>query len=126
MRLAVAGFLFLRQSARWYVQYYISLISLPVDMDQHFGSFVWDARKETANIRKHGIDFETAAHAFKDPARKIYADEKHGASEERLFCIGQVEGKILTVRFTHRDGLIRIYGAGYWRNGRRYYEAGKG
>ena len=91
-------------------------------MDRHFGSFVWDAKKETANIRKHGVDFETAANAFKDPDRKIYTDERHGQPEERLFCLGKVTGRILTVRFTYRESRIRIYGAGYWRKGRRYYE----
>ncbi|MGB4520668.1 MAG: BrnT family toxin [Candidatus Omnitrophota bacterium] len=43
-------------------------------------------------------------------------------SEERFFCIGKVEGKILTVRFIYRGGKIRIFGAGYWRKGERYYE----
>lgn len=92
-------------------------------MDRHFGSFVWDVRKEAVNIEKHGVDFETAARTFKDPKRKIVSDEKHQKPEERLFCIGKVGGKILTVRFTYRGGLVRIYGAGYWRKGRRYYEA---
>jgi uncharacterized DUF497 family protein len=91
-------------------------------MDRCFGSFVWDTRKETANVRKHGVDFETAARAFKDPNRKIYKDEKHSESEGRLFCLGEVNGRVLTVRFTYREGRIRIYGAGYWRQGRRYYE----
>jgi uncharacterized DUF497 family protein len=91
-------------------------------MDRHFGSFVWDVKKEAANLRKHGVDFETAARAFKDPDRKIYTDEQHGQTEERLFCLGKFRGKILTVRFTYRAGSIRIYGAGYWRKGRRYYE----
>ena len=91
-------------------------------MDRHFGSFAWDVRKEAANIRKHGVEFEKAAKVFTDPGRKIYVDEKHGTAEERLFCIGKVGGKVLTVRFTYREGHIRIYGAGYWRKGRRYYE----
>jgi len=91
-------------------------------MDRQAGSFVWDVEKEAANIQKHGVDFETAARAFKDPRRKIYADERHGEMEERLFCLGRVEGKIMTVRFTYREGKIRIFGAGYWRRGRRYYE----
>ena len=86
------------------------------------GSFVWDAQKELANIRKHGVDFATAAKAFLDPKRKIFSDEQHGDEEARLFCIGEVEGKVLTVRFIYREGRIRIYGAGYWRKGRRYYE----
>ena len=91
-------------------------------MNRHFGSFVWNTRKEAANVRKHGVDFETAARAFKDPGRKIYRDEKHDETEERLFCLGKVSGRVLTVRFTYREGRIRIYGAGYWRGGRRYYE----
>ena len=91
-------------------------------MDRHVGSFIWDVRKEATNVRKHGVDFETAAKAFTDPKRQIYIDEKHGKTEERLFCLGKVGRRILTVRFTYREGRIRIYGAGYWRRGRHYYE----
>lgn len=91
-------------------------------MDRRFGSFVWDVRKEATNVRKHGVNFETAAEAFTDPGRKIYVDERHSGMEERLFCLGKVGARILTVRFTYRRGRIRIYGAGYWRKGRRYYE----
>jgi hypothetical protein len=29
---------------------------------------------------------------------------------------------VLTVRFTWRDGTIRIIGAGYWRKGKAIYE----
>jgi len=91
-------------------------------MDRRIGSFIWNIEKEAANLQKHGVDFETAARAFKDPKRKIYTDERHGKGEARYFCIGEVEGRILTVRFLHRHETIRIFGAGYWRKGRRYYE----
>ena len=30
-----------------------------------------------------------------------------------------VEGGVMTVRFTYRDGSIRIFGAGYWRKGKK-------
>ena len=93
-------------------------------MDRHFGSFIWNIEKERKNILKYRVDFEEAAEAFKDPERKIFIDEKHGVSEERMFCIGKVAGRIITVRFIYRGGLIRIFGAGYWRGGRRYYEKG--
>jgi hypothetical protein len=33
-----------------------------------------------------------------------------------------VNGGVLTVRFTYREGIIRIYGAGYWRKGKAIYE----
>jgi len=85
-------------------------------------SFIWDLNRESANIRKHGIDFITASKAFKDPERKIYIDSKHSLKEERLFCIGRVAKRIITVRFTYRDDKIRIFGAGCWRKGKVYYE----
>lgn len=28
----------------------------------------------------------------------------------------------MTVRFTYRGGVIRIFGAGYWRKGKQIYE----
>lgn len=35
-------------------------------MESESGSFIWDSEKELINIYKHGIDFVTAAKAFKD------------------------------------------------------------
>lgn len=43
-------------------------------------------------------------------------------NEERFFCIGKVNEGIITVRFTYRHQKIRIFGAGYWRKGRKLYE----
>ncbi|MDD5109364.1 MAG: BrnT family toxin [Candidatus Omnitrophica bacterium] len=86
------------------------------------GVFIWDHRKELINIKKHGVDFVVATSAFKDIKRKIYTDSKHSEDEERFFCVGKVDGKILTVRFIYRHDKIRIFGAGYWRKGKVYYE----
>ena len=91
-------------------------------MTGNFTGFIWDGRKERENRKKHGVDFSTAAKAFKDPKRGIYTDERHSEDELRFFCIGEVEGRILTVRFTYRAGNIRIIGAGYWRKGVKYYK----
>ena len=84
--------------------------------------FVWDADKERANVEKHGVDFHQARLAFLDPYRKIYKDAKHSNHEERYFCIGKVNSKILTVRFVYRHEEIRVLGAGFWRKGRSLYE----
>jgi len=46
----------------------------------------------------------------------------HSAGETRYYCFGVVEGGVLTVRFTFRDDVIRIFGAGYWRRGKVLYE----
>lgn len=91
-------------------------------MDVEYESFVWDAEKEWNNLIKHGVDFQLAAEAFSDPHRKIFVDCKHSREEERLYCIGKVKDRILTVRFTYRQDKIRIIGAGIWRKGRGIYE----
>ena len=91
-------------------------------MEKRFGRFIWDVEKEQENIVKHGLDFATAIKAFLDVKRKISVDSKHSAQEERFFCVGKVEDKIITVRYTYRNKQVRIFGAGYWRKGRIYYE----
>lgn len=84
--------------------------------------FEWDANKDTENQEKHGVAFSLAQYAFADPRRVIAEDLAHSEAEKRYFCFGEVEGGILTVRFTHRGGVIRIIGAGYWRKGKAIYE----
>ncbi len=61
-------------------------------------------------------------YAFADPKRVIAEDLSHSSSEERYYCFGWVEGGVLTVRFTYRGEVIRIFGAGYRRKGKRIYE----
>ena len=86
-------------------------------------SFEWDARKDAENQDKHGVPFILAQHAFADPYRVIAADTRHSsAKEQRYFCFGRVAGGVLTVRFTHRAGVVRRLGAGYWRKGKAIYE----
>jgi uncharacterized protein len=85
-------------------------------------TFEWDERKAAENLRKHGVSFTLAQHAFFDPHRIIARDLKHSETERRHYCIGRVGEGILTVRFTHRGRVIRIIGAGYWRQGKRLYE----
>ena len=85
-------------------------------------TFEWDQRKDAKNQSKHGIPFALAQYAFADPNRVIAEDVAHGEKEKRYFCFGRVGEGILTVRFTYRAGLIRIFGAGYWRKGKAIYE----
>ena len=54
--------------------------------------------------------------------RIILKNEKYSIDEDRYFCIGQIDKRIVTVRFIMRKNNIRIIGAGYWREGRKLYE----
>jgi uncharacterized protein len=84
--------------------------------------FDWDSSKDAENQRKHGVDFARAQYAFADPMRVIAKDVAHSQTEERFYCFGEVDGGVLTVRFTYRASVIRIIGAGYWRKGKAIYE----
>ena len=84
--------------------------------------FDWDPDKDRENQSKHGVSFALAQFAFADPRRVIAEDLSHSSSEKRYCCFGGVGEGILTVRFTYREGLIRIFGAGYWRRGKRIYD----
>ena len=84
--------------------------------------FEWDPKKDRDNQEKHGVSFVKAQFAFADPRRVIAEDLSHSSGEKRHYCFGWVDGGVLTVRFTYRDEVIRIFGAGYWRKGKGIYE----
>ena len=84
--------------------------------------FDWDSNKDIENQLKHDVSFSVAQFAFADPKRVIAKDTSHSQTEERFYCFGEVDGGILTVRFTYRESVIRIIGAGYWRKGKAIYE----
>jgi len=81
--------------------------------------FEWDETKNAANIKKHAVSFYEAQQAFLDPHRVIAEDSAHSMNEPRFYCFGEVGDGVLTVRFTYRDNTIRIFGAGYWRQGKK-------
>lgn len=93
-----------------------------VDSEQRV-SFEWDEEKDLSNQEKHGVSFSLAQFAFADPKRVILEDLTHSTeSEKRYFCLGEVNQGIMTVRFTYRQGHVRIFGAGYWRKGKQIYD----
>ena len=87
-------------------------------------NFEWNESKNLENQQKHGVSFYEAQHAFLDTKRIIAKDTTHSQDEQRYYCFGLNEEKngIITVRFTYRSGAIRIFGAGYWRKGKKIYE----
>jgi len=85
-------------------------------------TFEWDVKKNEENKKKHGVSFELAQYAFGDSNRVIAEDLSHSGKEKRFYCFGKVNEGIITVRFTYRKKVVRIFGAGYWRKGKRIYE----
>ncbi len=79
--------------------------------------FDWDESKAADNLRKHGVDFETAMTIFSDPLVLTIADPDHSETEERWVSLGQAHDRrlILTVHtFTEPDNekaALRIISA---------------
>ncbi len=91
--------------------------------NESYSSFEWDANKDRVNQKKHGVPIGVAQYAFADPNRIILEDLSHSTeAEQRYFCLGKIGEGVLTVRFTYRGKKIRIFGAGYWRKGKKIYE----
>ena len=82
-----------------------------------------DIKRRASELLQKGRLSE-AIRAFADPERKVRLNQKHSATEMRYYCLGAVDGQVMTVRFTVRQGRVRIIGAGYWREGRKMYEQG--
>ncbi len=72
--------------------------------------FEWDSAKESANRKKHGVDFRTAAKVFLDP-HAIEFDDVDSVGEQRINAIGMVDGRVLFVTYTMRGEVIRIISA---------------
>ncbi|MBF0106156.1 MAG: BrnT family toxin [Deltaproteobacteria bacterium] len=86
-------------------------------------NFEWDIERESENIRKHKCSFKTAIQVFADPNVIHLEDSKHSTEEDRYYAVGRVEsGEILTVRYTVRADIIRIFGVAKWRKWSKFYE----
>lgn len=75
------------------------------------GRFEWDNDKARPNLVKHKIDFEDARLVFDDPS---FVDDDDGTmdyGEERYRAVGMVNGRLIAVFYTLRDGRIRIIAA---------------
>ncbi len=68
------------------------------------------------------MSFAFAQLSFLDSSRILLEDLEHSIDEKRYYCLGKISNGILTVRFTYRQDKIRIFGAGYWRKGKKIYE----
>ncbi len=77
--------------------------------------FEWDEDKNTANQKKHSIDFETAQLVFDDPFCVTFVERIKGG-EERWHALGSIENIIIivvvhTYRVDGLDEVIRIISA---------------
>lgn len=74
--------------------------------------FEWDQKKARRNIEVHGISFDEASTAFRDPLSRTIADPLHSKGEERLVLIGEsLKRRLLVVVHAERGDRVRIISA---------------
>ncbi len=74
-------------------------------------AFEWDDAKAESNFAAHGVSFDMARGVFKDFFAVEWLDERMSYGEDRFVIIGMVEGRLLCVAYTLRNGKIRIISA---------------
>ena len=87
--------------------------------------FEWDIKKAKTNLGKHGVSFEEASTAFKDPLSLTIDDPLHSSDEKRLVLIGMsYNNRILVVIHTERGDNVRVISARKaTKKERKYYES---
>ncbi len=74
--------------------------------------FEWDPNKALRNIKTHGVSFDEASTAFRDPLSRTINDPLYSRGEERLLLIGQsLRGRLLVIVHMERGERIRIISA---------------
>ena len=85
--------------------------------------FEWDARKNRANVRLHGVSFGEASSAFLDEYAILIDDPDHSSDEERFVLLGLSSTlRLLVVCHCYRRkaDIVRIISA--WKADRREHQ----
>ena len=73
--------------------------------------FEWDSKKASANLKDHGISFETASEVFLDPFVQV-VDEEIVDDEDREAVVGMtVDWRLVYVIYVFREEVVRIISA---------------
>ncbi len=90
--------------------------------------FEWDKRKNSGNLRKHGISFEEARTVFHDESAIQYDDPDHSEDEDRFILLGmsfKLRALVVCHCYREKDMVIRVISArkADKREAREYWES---
>jgi uncharacterized protein len=76
--------------------------------------FEWDERKNRSNRTKHGVWFEEAQSAFRDPNGRVFYDLEHSEEDDQFILIGlssTARPPVVVHCYKESDSVIRIISA---------------
>ena len=70
--------------------------------------FIWDRRKNEANIKKHELDFADAYKVFESPML-VGLDDREDYGEDRWIGVGLMENRVVVIVFTEpEEDTVRV------------------
>ena len=73
--------------------------------------FEWDAKKDKANAKKHGVSFDEARTVFYDEYAIQFFDPEHSESEDRFILLGtsfKLKTLVVCHCFRKEETVVRI------------------
>jgi uncharacterized DUF497 family protein len=65
----------------------------------------WDERKRSANLAKHGLDFEDAIRVYDNPLKLTFESSRKG--EDRRLDLAEIAGVLLAFIYVERGNVVR-------------------
>lgn len=73
--------------------------------------YEWDTKKSDETYHRRGFDFDAAVIIFDNDYYLEAIDDRYDYDDERLICIGNMDGAIIVVVYTQRAHRKRIISA---------------
>lgn len=70
--------------------------------------YTHDAKKRTANLRKHGYDFKDAPKVIEGAATVTFEDRRFDYGEQRFITLGMLRGNVVIIATAETDEEIRV------------------
>jgi uncharacterized DUF497 family protein len=70
--------------------------------------YTYDPKKQSANLKKHGYDFEAVPEVIESGRTVIFEDRRFDYGEKRFITFGLLHGEVVVITTTETDDEIRI------------------
>jgi uncharacterized DUF497 family protein len=70
--------------------------------------YTFDPKKRTANLRKHGYDFEDAPQVIDSERTVTFEDRRFDYGERRFITMGVLRDNVVVIATAEDDKIIRV------------------
>ncbi len=70
--------------------------------------YIFDLKKRTANLKKHGYDFEDAQQVIESGPTVTFEDRRFDYNEQRFITLGMLRGGVVVIATGETDETIRV------------------